>query len=96
MEKAKLTDYQAEILGVIANNPMETISYHKPQMQLGNVVENKDEDETSNALRSLEGAFGVLKFDPKLKFSAFSHGGYQVDLDEARKLYASYLKERKH
>ena len=94
MEKAKLTDYQAEILGVIANNPVETISYHKPQMQLGNVVENKGDDETSEALRSLESVFGVLRFDPKLKFSIFNRGGYLVDLDGARKLYASYLREK--
>ena len=90
MEKAKLADYPVEILRVIANNPIEAISYHKPQMQLGDVVKNKSDDETLEALRSLENV-GVLGFDPKLKFSMFNRGGYQVDLDEARKLYASYF-----
>jgi len=95
MEKAKLTDYQADIVKAIINNSIEKISYHKPKMQLGSIVENKGFDETSVALSSLENKFGVLALDPELKFGMFSKCGYRVDLDEAKKVYDSYLKEKK-
>ncbi|GAI80378.1 unnamed protein product [marine sediment metagenome] len=95
MAEEKLTDYQADILEVIVNNSVETISYHKPQIQLGSVVENKSKDETAEALRSLENKFGVLALDPKLKFGPFNKCGYRViNLDQAKKLYDSYVRER--
>jgi len=96
MEKAKLTDYQADILEVIKNNSIEAISYHKPQMQLGDVVKGRSPNETSEALKSLENKFGVLALDPKLKFGPFNKKcGYRViDLDQAKKLYDSYVRER--
>ena len=95
MEEKKLTDYQADIVEYIIRNSVETISYHKPQMQLGSIVENKGFDETSVALRSLESKFGVLSLDPTLKFGMFSKCGYRVNLDEAKKIYGSYIKERR-
>ena len=95
MEGKKLTDYQADILEVIVNNSVEAISYHKPQMQLTDVVKGKSPYETSEALRSLEKDFGVLALDPKLKFGFFSRCGYMViNLDQAKKLYDSYAKEK--
>ena len=94
MEEEKLTDYQADIIEAIVNNSIEIISYKKPQIQLGSIVENKSSDETLEAFRSLEDNFGVLDLDPALKFGRFSKCGYRVNLDKAKKLYDSYVKEK--
>ncbi len=96
MDEKKLTDSQAAIIEAIVNNSIETISYNKPQMQLGDVVKDKGYDETLDALGGLEKEFGVLSFDPILKFGLFNTCGYHViNLDRAKELYDSYSREKR-
>ncbi len=94
-EKKVLSDYQIEIIKKVVDDSIEAISYHKPQMQLGDVVKDKSHDETLGALGSLEKEFWVLAFDPKLKFGFFDRCGYTVNLDKAKELYDSYAEEKR-
>jgi len=94
MVEKKLTDYQIEILNVIVKDSIKTISYHNPQTQLRNITKGKSLEETLDALRFLESDFGVLALDPTLRFGIFSKCGYRVNLDQAKNLHDSYVKEK--
>jgi len=61
MEQKRPTDYQIDILREIVRGSIEAISYyksnrtisnHKPQKQLGEVVKNHSRNETLDALKS--------------------------------------------
>ncbi len=87
-EERILNGYQIEILKKVVTDSVKAISYHKPQKQLGDVVENKSHDETIDALSSLENHFRVLDFDSAIKFGR-SRCGYLVNLGKAKELYSS-------
>ena len=90
MGEKRLDDLQIEILEKITKDSIKIISYRNPKKELGTIVKDKNRDEVSGVLRSLETDFSVLSFDPALRSGFFNKSGYRVDLEKARELYASY------
>lgn len=89
-EARKLTEYQVEIIRRIIGGDVRAISFNKPHKQLGDVVKGRSQDETLEALRSLENDFDVLALEPRKRLFV-DVSEYMVKQGRARELYDSYV-----
>ena len=66
----KPNEFQVKVLETILENSIESISYKHPEMQLGEVVEDKTPKEIREVIRYLSDK-RILSYTPKKKFLFF-------------------------
>lgn len=87
-KRKNLTNLEKKIIDAIVENNIPAISYHRPEIQLGEIAET---NEIRSALHNLDYKFRALKLNPTLKFKYHwffsTNCGYDTDIDVAGKLY---------